>query len=151
TLAVLAHYALGMTWFYLGGLPAARQHLEAGIARSTPDQSRTPMFRMGLDPGMGCLIYAALTLWVLGYPAQALARLHEALALTHALAHPYNLAAARVHAAFVSQLRRDVPAVHEHAEAAVALATAHGFPYWAALGTIFRGWALALQGQGKAG
>src|SRR6266516_3087689 len=46
-LAVLAHFALGVTWFYLGALPAARQHLEEGIARDTPDQRRTPAFRMG--------------------------------------------------------------------------------------------------------
>jgi predicted ATPase len=150
-LAVLAHHALGQTWFFLGGLPAARQHLEAGIARDTPDQRRALAFRMSVDLGVGCRIVAALTLWALGYPAQALARVHEGLALAHALAHPFSLAAARVHAACVSRLRRDVPAVHEHAEAAVALATAQGFSYWAALGTSFRGWALALQGQGAAG
>jgi predicted ATPase len=150
-LAVLAHQALGLTWFYLGVLPAARQHLEAGIARYTPDQRRTPAFRIGSDPGVVCRHYAAQTLWVLGYPAQALARVHEALTLAHALAHPYSLAAARVHAARDSQFRRDVPATYEHAEAAVALATAQGFSYWAALGTIMRGWALALQGQGEAG
>jgi class 3 adenylate cyclase/predicted ATPase len=150
-LAVLAHFALGVTWLYLGTFPAARQHLEAGIARYTPEQSRAPAFRLGLDPGMGCRLYAALTLWLLGYPAQALAHLHEALTLAHTLAHPYSLAAARVQAATVSQFRRDVPAVHEHAEAAVALATAQGFPYWAAWGTSLRGWALALQGQGEAG
>jgi predicted ATPase len=150
-LAVLAHQALGLTWCHLGGLPAARQHLEEAIARYTPDQRRTPAFRMGSDPGVSCRAYAAVTLWVLGYPAQALARLHDALALAHALAHPFSLAFARVHAAFVSQFRRDVPAVHEHAEAAVALATAHGFPYWAAMGTSLRGWALALQGQGEEG
>jgi predicted ATPase len=150
-LAVLAHYALGVTWLFLGALPAARQRLEAGIACYTPDQSRAPAFRMGSDPGVGCRHYAALTLWLLGYPAQALARLHEALALAHELAHPFSLAFARVHAAFVSQYRRDVPAVHEHAEAAIALATAQGFPLWAAQGTSLRGWALALQGQGEAG
>jgi len=44
-----------------------------------------------------------------------------------------------------------VPAVHEHAEAAVALSTEQGFPHWANQGTIFRGWALAMQGQGEAG
>src|SRR5262249_53333290 len=87
----------------------------------------------------------------LGYPAQALARNREALALAHALAHPFSLAHALVHAAFVSQFRRDVPAVHEHAEATIALATAQGFPEWAALGICLRGWALALQGQGAAG
>jgi predicted ATPase len=51
----------------------------------------------------------------------------------------------------VSQLRHDVLAVHEHAEAAVALSTAQGFPQWAAWGMILRGWALAMQGQGEAG
>ena len=54
-------------------------------------------------------------------------------------------------AALVSQFRRDVPAVHEHAEAAVALATEQGFPQWAAWGTSMRGWALAMQGQGEEG
>ena len=37
------------------------------------------------------------------------------------------------------------------AEAAVALATEKGFPFWGAAGTILRGWALVLQGQGEAG
>ena len=54
-------------------------------------------------------------------------------------------------AAFVSQFRRDVPAVYEQAEAAVALATEQGFPLWAAWGTSVRGWALAMQGQGEEG
>jgi predicted ATPase len=44
-----------------------------------------------------------------------------------------------------------VPAVYEHAEAAVALSTEQGFPLWAAVGTSIRGWALAQQGQGETG
>jgi len=71
--------------------------------------------------------------------------------LAHELSHPYSLAWAQWWVAFVLQLRRDVPAVHEHAEAAVTLATAQGFPQWVAQGTILRGWALAMQGQGEAG
>jgi predicted ATPase len=47
--------------------------------------------------------------------------------------------------------RRDVRAVHEQAEAAVALSTEQEFLQWAALGTIFRGWSLAMQGQGEEG
>jgi predicted ATPase len=150
-LAVVAHYALGSTWFWLGALPAARQNLEEGIARYTPDQRRAPVFRMGQDPGVACRGHAALTLWLLGYPGQALARLHEALALAHELSHPYSLAWALCWAAIVSQLRRDVPAVHKHAEATVVLSTEQGFPLWAASGTSLRGWALALQGQGAEG
>ena len=150
-LTVVAHHALGITEFCLGALPAARQHLEEAIAHYTPDQRRTPVFRIGQDPGVGCRAYAAQTLWVLGYPDQALAHLHDAIALAHELSHPYSLAFARCQAAIVSQYRRDVPAVHEHAEAAVALSTEQGFPLWAATGTSLRGWALAMQGQGEAG
>jgi predicted ATPase len=150
-LAVIAHDALGGTCFWLGALPAARQHLEAGIARYTPDQRRAPAFRMGQDPGVGCQVHAARTLWLLGYPEQALARLDEALALAHELSHPYSLAWARCAAAWVSQLRRDIPTVYEHAEAAVALASEQDFPQWVAYGMSVRGWVLAMQGQGEEG
>jgi predicted ATPase len=151
TLSVIAHYALGATWLWLGALPAARSHQEEGIARYTPNQRRAPAFRIGHDLGVGCRVGAALTLWLLGYPDQALPRLHEALALTHELSHPFSLAFARGYAAMVYQLRRDVLAVHEHAEAAVTLSTEQGFPYWAAMGMSLRGWALAMQGQGEEG
>jgi predicted ATPase len=150
-LTVAAHHALGATWWWLGALPAARQHLEESIAHYTPDQRRALVFRIGQDLGVSCRVCAAWTLQLLGYPDQALARIHEALALAHALAHPYSLAFAQWGATFVFQFCRDVPAVHEEAEAAVALATAQGFPLWVASGTGLRGWALAMQGQGEEG
>ena len=92
-----------------------------------------------------------MTLWLLGYPEQAVVRRDDSLTLAHALAHPFSLASAHVFAAVVSQLCRDVPAVHEQAEAAVALATEQDFTLWAAWGTNLRGWALAMQGGGEAG
>jgi predicted ATPase len=150
-LAVFAHHALGNTWLCLGALPAARQHLEAGIARYTPDHHRAPASRIGHDPGVACRAFAAWALWLLGYPEQALTRLHEALALAHELSHPYSLAYARCWAAMVSQFRRDVLAVHEHAEVAVTLSAEQGFANWSAHGTSLRGWAIAMQGQGEAG
>jgi predicted ATPase len=106
---------------------------------------------MGQDPGVACRICSAMTLWLLGYPAQALARLHKALTLAHALGHPFSLAYAQCWATGVYQWCRDVSAVYEQAETVVALATEQGFPPWASMGTILRGWALAMQGQGEAG
>jgi predicted ATPase len=150
-LAVIAHYALGAVWFYLGALPAARLHLEEGIARYTPDQRRAPAFRMGADVGVGGRAFAAWTLWLLGYPEQALTHIHAALTLAHELSHPFSLAVARSMAAVVTQFRRDVPAVHEQAEAAITLSTAQGFPLYAPWGMSLRGWALAMQGQGAEG
>jgi predicted ATPase len=71
--------------------------------------------------------------------------------LAHALSHPFSLGFVQWWAAIVFQLRRDVPAAYEQAEAAVALSTEQGFPQWAAMGRSLRGWALALQGQGEEG
>src|SRR5207244_1206070 len=107
-LTVIAHHALGWTWWWLGALPAARPHLEEGIASYTPDQRLALVFRIGQDPCVGCLVGVAVTLWLQGYPEQALARLHEALTLAHELAHPYSLAYARGWAALVYRLPRDV-------------------------------------------
>src|SRR5262249_10870328 len=95
TLAGVAHYGVGLAWFGLGVLPTARMHLEEGIARYTPDQHHAPVFRMGVDPGVTCQVNAARTLWLLGYPEQALARVRDALALAHELSHPYSLTYAR--------------------------------------------------------
>jgi class 3 adenylate cyclase/predicted ATPase len=148
---VIAHSALGTTYLWLGAWPLARPHIEESLAHYTPAQRRLPVFRMGFDPGVAGRTYSAMLLWLRGYPAQALVHLHEALALAHELAHPYSLAFARFWAAWVSQVRGDVPAVYEHAEAAVTLATEQGFPLWAATGTCLRGWALAMQGRGEEG
>jgi predicted ATPase len=148
---VSAHYALGTTCLWLGALPAARCHIEESIAHYTPEQRRAPGFRLGFDPGVACRVNAAVALWLLGYPTQGIACLQDALALAHELAHPYSLTYARSVASYIYQFRRQVQAVHEHAEATVMLSTAQGFPQWAALGTILRGWAMALQGQGEEG
>ena len=146
-LAVIAHHALGWTWFCLGALPTARRTWR----KASHATRQTSAVQQGSVLGKireWLPSLCAMGLWLLGYPEQALARLHEALALAHALSHPYSLAFAQSMAAWVSQLRRDVPAVHErHAEACIALSTPQGFPLWAASGAILRAWALAMQAQ----
>src|SRR5262245_66524759 len=92
---------------------------DEGISSFTPQQSATPVFRMGNDPGVACRLYAAQTLWFLGYPEQAMTHLHEALTLAHALAHPLGLAQAQCAEDIVAQLCRDVPSVDARAEAGV--------------------------------
>src|SRR5437879_580081 len=101
-LSVTAHSALGWTLFYLGALRVARMHLEEAIALYTPDQRRTLVFRLGQDRVIACRTHAAVTLWFLGYPEQALAHIHDALMLAHELSHPFSLVLARWSAAWVS-------------------------------------------------
>src|SRR5262249_5654477 len=76
-----AHEALGTTLAYLGDYAAARTHLEQGISLTDPTVERTLALRQGLAPGVRCLAVTANVLWCLGYPAQAVQRSQEALAL----------------------------------------------------------------------
>jgi len=81
----------------------------------------------------------ALTLWLLGYPDQALRQQHAADVLAHEIAHPPSVAFARMLAAVAQQLRRETHAAHEQAEALIALATEQGFVLFRAIGGILRG------------
>jgi class 3 adenylate cyclase/predicted ATPase len=146
-----AHEALGSTLFLLGDYAAARMHFEQGIALTEPAAQRAIALCNGEAPGVRCLAVVAGVLWCLGYPAQAVQRSQEALAQAQALAHPYSLTVHQHFAAWLHQRRRDAPAVQAEAEALLTLAAAQGFSLSVGYGTCWRGWALAVQGQDKAG
>ena len=72
---VEAHRALGSTLFYAGsGSLAARPHFDAGDRTAmTPQQHRASAFLYGTMLASLCLMpMTARTLWLLGYPDQAL-------------------------------------------------------------------------------
>jgi predicted ATPase len=146
-----AHSALGATLFLLGEYAASLTHLEQGIALIDLAAQRALVLRRDVAPGVQCLILAALTLWCLGYPVQALQRSQEALTLAEKLAHPHSLAFARHVAASLHHHRREVSAVQALADAFLTLATAQGFPLFVGYGTCWRVWALSMQGQSEAG
>jgi predicted ATPase len=143
------HQDMGVTLYTLGELVPARAYLEQGIALYTPEQDH--FLPLHAPPGLQCFNYAALTLWRLGYPDQALTRLHEGLARAQELSHHYSLARGLSYAALVHGHRREWSAAQKQAEAALALSTAQGFGHWVAQATFQRGWALAAQGQSEEG
>ena len=147
---LVAHSALGSTLFHMGNYAASWTHLEQGSALIDLAGQRTLALRYGYASGVLGLGMAALTLWCLGYPTQAVRRSQEAQALARELAHPYSLAMAQHLAAFLHQRRREAPAAQAQAEALLTLATAQGLTY-VRYGTCWRGWALAMQGAGEAG
>jgi predicted ATPase len=117
-----------------------------------PQQHRLQALLYGaFDPKIAALSVSALVLWMLGYPDQALTKSQEALVLARELSHPSSLAQALVWGAWLHQYRREGQEAQEQAEAALALSTDHGFALWLTMATIFRGWALAEQGQGAEG
>jgi predicted ATPase len=146
-----ARFALGNTSFWMGKLLSAREHLEMALSHYDPKRYWQLAFRYGgaLDAGVGCLSHAAVTLWHLGYPEQAINRSNEALALAQAQSHPYSLAFAEMFAGYVRQTRREARATHETAESVMVLSTDRGFTQFLAGATILRGWAMAEQGRNE--
>ena len=153
TLLMVAYWALGQTSLFRGEFATARVHLDQGMALYSPQQHQALGVRAGFpgDLGVFCHCFAAHALWHLGYPDQARQRIHDALALAHALAHPFSRALALAYAAMLYQFRREGLQAHEAAEGAMRLCAEHGFAYYLAWGTIMQGWALTVQGQGKKG
>lgn len=144
-----AHYMLGMTLFHLGEFHQSREHLEQGIALYDPEKRRT--HRALQDPGVACLCYLAQTLWLLGYPDQAVERSSKALALARSIDHPFSLAYALNLSGVVLQFLGDVDETLRRAEAAIALCKEQDIPYWLSWGTLFRGWAMVQRGSAVEG
>jgi TOMM system kinase/cyclase fusion protein len=146
-----AHRSLGTTLFESGALVEAQAHLEQGMALYHPQQHRAHTVRYGRDPGVVCLSYGAHTRWLLGYPDQALHRIHDALTLYGQSSHPFSFASALFYAAILSQLCRNAQAAREQAEVLMTVATEEGFALRLANGMIIHGWAVVAQRAGEQG
>jgi predicted ATPase/DNA-binding winged helix-turn-helix (wHTH) protein len=149
-----AHNALGLVSFYGGEFETALAHLERGIELYDPNAhspTRSSAFRFILDPGMSCTVHAAWTLWVLGYPVRAVARMEEALELAHVIDHPFSLAHAYRFAAGFHLSMRERDAIHEQVERSLAVSTEHGFGAIVIAANFHRGWLLARQGREEDG
>jgi serine/threonine protein kinase/predicted ATPase len=146
-----ARQALSVTSLCLGDPAATREHMEQGVALYDPKRHQGHTLLYGQDPGVACLAFGAVALWLLGYPDQAERQCRRAVALGEELGHPSTLALALHFAAMLWQYRRDVLAVRDSAEAATAIATEHGLSFWRACGQVMHGWALASQGAHASG
>jgi len=142
-----AHRALGSTMLWLGELAPARAHSEKGAALYDSQQHRFHAFVYGHDPGLGCQSFAAISIWMLGYPDQALQSINEALTLARELTHSFSLAFTLAWAGTFGQFCRELQAVQGRAEELMALSSEQAFPFWLAFGTILLGWALTAQGK----
>jgi predicted ATPase/class 3 adenylate cyclase len=146
-LLVEAHYVLGVTCFWLGEFDLARKYLERGIEQYDPHRHQSHIMLFGQDEGVVCLCRAAVDLWYLGYPDQALTRGTEALTLAQQLSHPASLAYVLYWLAFLYHQRRELQKTREWTDASMALSAEQGFGYWPPLGTILQGWMLSEDGE----
>jgi predicted ATPase len=146
-LALVAHNVLQQPLFHLGEFAAARRHQEQGLALYDLPRHRTLTAVYGEDPGVGCLVYGAATLWFRGYPDQAVRSVQASLSLAEELGNPFNVAQALYYGAFTHLCRRDAGRVQELVGLLTALCREHGFALLLAGGQVLSGWGLTWQGR----
>jgi len=128
SLRMEAYRAVGISLFLLGELNLAWSHLERGMRLYDPERHRALLIHYGQDSGAVYLGYAAWTLWLRGYPEQALSNINEVLMWAKQLAHPYSQGLALIFAAWLHQWRREPQAALAKVEASMALAHEHQLP-----------------------
>ncbi|MGE0826330.1 MAG: adenylate/guanylate cyclase domain-containing protein [Candidatus Binatia bacterium] len=149
---VVAHGALGQTFFGCGEWSQAQTHLEQSLLRYDPQHHQALTFLGGgEDPGVASRLFMACCLGLQGYPDQALERVHQAFRLARDLDHPFSLAEVLFIAAEIHQCREEGKAVQERAEALIALSIEQGFAFFVAFATIMRGWALTEEEDKETG
>ena len=146
TLLLYAHYALGYTAFWMGEFLSAREYLEYAVKLYDEEHHRLLVFQYGFDAGVNSLCYLAFTLWHLGYPAQAIERVYKARALAERLSSPVSLTFAEAFVGAIRQCRREVFAVGESEDKALASAEKWGLTEALPIAAALRGWATAEQG-----
>jgi predicted ATPase len=142
---------LGQNLLWMGELSEGQQHLRRGSELYDATQHHSLAARYSEDPGVVCLAWEALALFILGYPDQALHRSREAVALAKDLADSFSLVQALMLTAHARLSRGEARVALEEVESAIALAREYDFPFWISYTTILRGWALAELGKFEEG
>ena len=125
---VQAYHQLGWLQTYTGELASARQSQDELITRYDSKRHHSlAHLHGGDDPAVCCLGIRGLTLWLLGYPEQALQAAGASVRLAQQLSHPLSLAQAISNTAALHGFRRERMNAVEQAQAATALSEEQGF------------------------
>jgi predicted ATPase len=150
-LVMAGNFLLGSSTFQLGQLTASHGHLvKAMAADGGPSQSALSLFA-GTNVRVFSQSYGSHTLWQLGWAEQAAAMSEEAVAGAEAFGDPFSHAIALAYRAMLHLFRRESPAALRWAEQASAICRKHAFAYYLSMTEIVAGWALAMEGDTKAG
>jgi len=144
---VLGHLSSGRTLMFTGSFVSSRSHLEAALALCDPNLDDMLVRQTGIHPRAVSQAILGTVLFCLGFQDQALVLTDAAITEATRLAHPPTLALNLSMDARLFALIGNYIALDSRANQLVALATEQGFPYWRAMGTIYRGWVNVINGD----
>ena len=144
-LAMRGHWALEINFMHLGDFALSMENFEKAMALCNPEQHLDDAVFYAQNPRVAMPSFAALSLWFLGKPDQALARIEEALSLARELSEPHGLAHALFFAATLHQLRGEKRTAQKNAEETIEVSHKHGLVLYEAMATITRAWTITDQ------
>ena len=144
-----ANFVLGHLAMYRGEFASARAYFEQNIALYDSQQHQHLAFLYGQDMGVTSLFFSAHTLWLQGYPDQALTTVSDLLALAQEVRHPFSRGLALMHRCFTHMYRRETAALQESLQDFLPFASERGFPVLTVLGTILQGWGRTVHGADR--
>ncbi|MGY4400806.1 AAA family ATPase [Bradyrhizobium sp. USDA 3315] len=145
---LVAHRAMGSALLQLGRFADAKAHLEPILLLHDPERDRALASQYIVDPGVSGGAFFALSLWILGYPEQALAARDKVFCLAPRLNHANSSAFAYFFAgAQLSELIGDIDSLNNFVGKTTELSQRYQLPTWNAHATVLAGWALAQRGQ----
>lgn len=151
-LRLQAHHCQWATLFMLGEQQACCEHITNGIRMYDEGDYRLHgTLYGGHDPKVCGLGERGLSMWLLGYPDQALQAATAGIAHARSLQHPGSIGHAMDQEIMLHRYRQDAATVLERAEKMRALGEEQGSKDLASKSQIFKGWALAALGDPIAG
>ena len=151
-LLVPAYHAVGYTLCYTAEFERSLALARAGIALFDLEAERKNVRLFQLSSTVCMRQFAAISLWMLGFPEQARRELGEAIALARALRHPPSLAYAQSASTFgVLFLLSDYEALDAASREAIELSREEKFSLWPPVVQVFRGWLAVTAGDPHGG
>jgi predicted ATPase/DNA-binding winged helix-turn-helix (wHTH) protein len=149
TVKALAHAMLGRALQVTGDLAGSRAELDF-LMRLFSQSDRGPLL-LSYDPHYHSYIVLARTLWLQGYPAQALDLTRQAVEASEAMGHPAALALVVAGAASLFLLAGDLDAAEYHNDLCLSLAEANALGPLKAVGQGRKAELAIKRGNTKAG
>ena len=129
SLMLEAHHVNWTAQYALGKWRSVCEHTDQGLLLYRPEHFSHAFVYSGHDSGVCAAAKQGISLWMLGFPDQALARARESISRARQLSHPPSLQHALYHATVLHYFRGDAAAARE--TAAARLQFAHeGSPAW---------------------
>jgi tetratricopeptide (TPR) repeat protein len=138
------HRILSEISFYVGAFAQCCEHANESIARYRVEDHYRLIGGIGDDPKVLCLMYRALSQWILGRADLSLADCEQALALAGHLGHAYSSAQAEFYASWLYALMREPGRADVFALRAIASCEEGGFDFYGGLAQVIHGWATSF-------